>query len=44
MAAVPPLESADIAAAVLYAVSQLERGNVNEILVRPTGNARRVPP
>jgi NADP-dependent 3-hydroxy acid dehydrogenase YdfG len=31
-----PLESEDIAAAVLYAVTQHPRVNVNEILIRPT--------
>ncbi len=30
------LESEDIAAAVVYAVTQLDRVNVNEILIRPT--------
>jgi NADP-dependent 3-hydroxy acid dehydrogenase YdfG len=33
------LEDGDIAGAVLYAVSQPEHVNVNEILVRPTGQA-----
>lgn len=33
---VQPLQAADIAAAVLYAVSQPPRVNVNEILLRPT--------
>lgn len=31
-----PLESEDIAAAIVYAVTQPERVNVNEILIRPT--------
>lgn len=31
-----PLESEDIAAAIFYAVTQPERVNVNEILIRPT--------
>jgi NADP-dependent 3-hydroxy acid dehydrogenase YdfG len=34
------LLSEDIAAAVVYAVGQPERASVNEILVRPTGQAR----
>lgn len=34
------LEAEDIAAAILYAVSQPPRVNVNEILVRPTGQRR----
>ena len=35
-----PLESEDIAAAIVYAVSQPDRVNVNEILVRPTEQER----
>jgi clavulanate-9-aldehyde reducatase len=35
-----PMEAEDIAAAILYAVSQPQRVNVNEILVRPTGQRR----
>lgn len=35
-ATMEPLESEDIAAAVLYAVTQHPRVNVNEILIRPT--------
>ncbi|GCE26885.1 oxidoreductase [Dictyobacter alpinus] len=35
-----PLESEDIAAAIVYAVTQPERVNVNEILIRPTGQDR----
>jgi NADP-dependent 3-hydroxy acid dehydrogenase YdfG len=35
-----PLESEDIAAAVLYAVTQHPRVNVNEILIRPTMQER----
>lgn len=35
-ASITPLESEDIAAAILYAVSQPARVNVNEILIRPT--------
>lgn len=31
-----PLESEDIAAAIIYAVTQSDRVNVNEILIRPT--------
>ena len=34
------LEADDIAAAILYAVSQPKRASVNEILVRPTGQQR----
>jgi NADP-dependent 3-hydroxy acid dehydrogenase YdfG len=34
------LESADIAAAIVYALSQPKHVSVNEILVRPTGQAR----
>jgi NADP-dependent 3-hydroxy acid dehydrogenase YdfG len=34
------LESEDIAKAILFAVSQPDRVNVNEILVRPTGQQR----
>ncbi len=34
------LEAEDIANAILYAVSQPERVNVNEILIRPTGQQR----
>jgi NADP-dependent 3-hydroxy acid dehydrogenase YdfG len=33
---ITPLESEDIAAAILYAVTQPPRVNVNEILIRPT--------
>lgn len=35
-----PLESEDIAAAILYAVTQPQRVNVNEILIRPTDQER----
>jgi clavulanate-9-aldehyde reducatase len=35
-----PLEAEDIAAAIVYAVSQPPHVNVNEILVRPTGQLR----
>ena len=35
-----PLESEDIAAAIVYAVTQPPRVNVNEILVRPTDQER----
>lgn len=38
--AMTPLESEDIAAAVVYAVTQPQRVNVNEILIRPTDQAR----
>jgi NADP-dependent 3-hydroxy acid dehydrogenase YdfG len=34
------LEAGDIAAAILYAVSSPQRVNINEILVRPTGQQR----
>ena len=37
---VPKLTSEDVARAVLYAVSQPETVNVNEIIVRPTGQRR----
>ncbi len=36
VAAMTPLESEDIAAAIVYAVTQPPRVNVNEILIRPT--------
>lgn len=39
-AAMEPLQSEDIAAAVLYAVTQPLRVNVNEILIRPTDQER----
>lgn len=39
-AAMEPLRSEDIAAAVLYAVTQPPRVNVNEILIRPTDQER----
>jgi NADP-dependent 3-hydroxy acid dehydrogenase YdfG len=35
--AITPLQSEDIAAAIIYAVTQPPRVNVNEILIRPTG-------
>ena len=35
-----PLEAEDIAAAIVYAVTQPPRVNVNEILIRPTEQAR----
>ena len=35
-----PLESEDIAAAILYAVTQPDRVDVNEILIRPTEQER----
>lgn len=35
-----PLQAEDIAAAILYAVTQPERVNVNEILIRPTEQER----
>jgi NADP-dependent 3-hydroxy acid dehydrogenase YdfG len=35
-----PMQSEDIAAAVLYAVTQPPRVNVNEILIRPTMQER----
>jgi NADP-dependent 3-hydroxy acid dehydrogenase YdfG len=38
--AMDPLRSEDIAAAVLYAVTQPPRVNVNEILIRPTDQER----
>ncbi len=34
------LEADDIAQAILYAVSQPEHVSINEVLVRPTGQAR----
>jgi len=34
------LESEDIAAAIVYAVTQPPRVNVNEILIRPTEQER----
>jgi NADP-dependent 3-hydroxy acid dehydrogenase YdfG len=39
-AAMDPLQAEDIAAAVVYAVTQPARVNVNEILLRPTGQER----
>jgi NADP-dependent 3-hydroxy acid dehydrogenase YdfG len=38
--AMTPLQSEDIAAAIIYAVTQPERVNVNEILIRPTEQGR----
>ena len=38
--AMTPLESEDIAAAIVYAVTQPPRVNVNEILIRPTDQER----
>ncbi|MBD2410180.1 oxidoreductase [Nostoc calcicola FACHB-389] len=35
--AITPLQSEDIAAAIVYAVTQPQHVNVNEILIRPTG-------
>ncbi len=35
-----PLEAADIAAGIVYAVSSPQRVNVNELLIRPTGQQR----
>jgi NADP-dependent 3-hydroxy acid dehydrogenase YdfG len=40
LADVEKLEAADIANAVLYAIAQPHRVSVNEVLVRPTGQAR----
>ncbi len=40
MQAMTPLESEDIAAAIVYAVTQPPRVNVNEILIRPTDQER----
>lgn len=37
---ITPLQAEDIAAAILYAVTQPERVNVNEILIRPTEQER----
>ncbi len=37
---ITPLESEDIAAAIMYAVTQPERVDVNEILIRPTEQER----
>lgn len=36
---ITPLESEDIAAAIVYAITQPPRVNVNEILIRPTDQA-----
>lgn len=38
--AMTPLQSEDIAAAIVYAVTQPPHVNVNEILIRPTGQER----
>ncbi|MBD2418605.1 SDR family NAD(P)-dependent oxidoreductase [Anabaena cylindrica FACHB-243] len=38
--AIAPLQSEDIAAAIVYAVSQPQHVNVNEILIRPTQQER----
>ena len=38
--AITPLQSEDIAAAIIYAVSQPQHVNVNEILIRPTQQER----
>ncbi len=38
--ALEPLQADDIAAAILYAVTQPVRVNVNEIVIRPTGQER----
>ena len=35
-----PLEAEDIAEAIRWTVTQPERVNVNEVLVRPTGQRR----
>jgi len=40
LASLEPLQAEDIANAVYYAVSQPARVNVNEILIRPTGQER----
>jgi len=40
VSAMTPLQSEDIAAAILYAVTQPPHVNVNEILIRPTEQAR----
>ena len=40
MRAMEPLQAEDIAAAVLYAATQPARVNVNEIVLRPTGQER----
>lgn len=37
---ITPLQSEDIAAAIVYAVTQPQRVNVNEILIRPTEQER----
>jgi NADP-dependent 3-hydroxy acid dehydrogenase YdfG len=39
-AGVTPLESEDIAAAILYAISQPANVSINEVLVRPSGQVR----
>ena len=38
--AITPLQSEDIAAAIVYAVTQPQHVNVNEILIRPTQQER----
>jgi NADP-dependent 3-hydroxy acid dehydrogenase YdfG len=38
--AITPLQSEDIAAAIVYAVTQPQHVNVNEILIRPTQQDR----
>jgi NADP-dependent 3-hydroxy acid dehydrogenase YdfG len=40
LAEIEALEAEDVAAAVLYAVSQPARVNINEIVIRPTGQER----
>jgi NADP-dependent 3-hydroxy acid dehydrogenase YdfG len=36
---VTPLDAEDIARAILYAIGQPENVSINEVLVRPTGQA-----
>ena len=40
LAEIEPLEAEDVAAAILFAVSQPPRVSINEILIRPTGQER----
>jgi NADP-dependent 3-hydroxy acid dehydrogenase YdfG len=40
LADVPPLQASDIANAVLYAIAQPDNVSVNEVLIRPTRQAR----
>ena len=40
LASTAPLQAEDVAAAVVYAVTQPQHASVNEILLRPTGQER----